>query len=340
MITISGIPLFYPFFKNPCVMPGNPNFRLNTNNLQQEGIAFVIFLVLGFSLQPLFSDGFFFSVNKQFNSLKYLNVEFKSNKNLNVKYNFERYNQIFDGSGILIFVDEKKAFINDNKKIIEITEDDKINILKPIKTNKNLFLKNLTIKKISLDSLNYLVQNKFFYEIKLYSNLKFTEKNKMSFSQKFDEKLIYNLEFLQQNDTININQSKENLIKQKENFEQKKLNLKQNIQLKELQLSQELADIKNYNFDYERNKQELKKIQSKLNIEKDMYLINEYKNKIIELNHKISSFIPKNYNSTDRLKTQINQLKNDYNKPFIYLNSDEKINTKIEFEGSLIFVEL
>jgi inner membrane protein len=24
MVTISGVPLFYPFVKNPCVIPGNP----------------------------------------------------------------------------------------------------------------------------------------------------------------------------------------------------------------------------------------------------------------------------------------------------------------------------
>ena len=28
MLTVHGVPLFYPFLRNPCVMPANPNFRL------------------------------------------------------------------------------------------------------------------------------------------------------------------------------------------------------------------------------------------------------------------------------------------------------------------------
>lgn len=36
MMTLSGVPLFFPFKKNPCVVPGNPDFRLRVSDLKSE----------------------------------------------------------------------------------------------------------------------------------------------------------------------------------------------------------------------------------------------------------------------------------------------------------------
>src|SRR5690554_4670585 len=40
MFTIQGVPLLYPFWRNPCVIPGNPDFKIKTGNVKQEGIFF------------------------------------------------------------------------------------------------------------------------------------------------------------------------------------------------------------------------------------------------------------------------------------------------------------
>lgn len=36
MVTVKGIPLFYLFFKNPCVIPANPEARIRSGNNRSE----------------------------------------------------------------------------------------------------------------------------------------------------------------------------------------------------------------------------------------------------------------------------------------------------------------
>jgi inner membrane protein len=56
MVTLAGIPLFYPFYKNPCVLPANPE-REWSGNIRQEGIILLCF-VSYFFMQDLFANGF------------------------------------------------------------------------------------------------------------------------------------------------------------------------------------------------------------------------------------------------------------------------------------------
>ena len=55
MITVSGVPLFFPFAKNPCVIPGNPHYRFETNSMRSEILVFGICGILCFTMQPLFA---------------------------------------------------------------------------------------------------------------------------------------------------------------------------------------------------------------------------------------------------------------------------------------------
>jgi inner membrane protein len=41
---LAGIPLFYPFIKNPCVLPANPEMRIRSGNIRQEGIILLCFV--------------------------------------------------------------------------------------------------------------------------------------------------------------------------------------------------------------------------------------------------------------------------------------------------------
>jgi len=75
MITVSGVPLFYPFFKNPCVIPGNPTLRFNTNCIRSELIICGICGILCFTMQPLFAHGFWTSYNRQFATIKHVDRE-------------------------------------------------------------------------------------------------------------------------------------------------------------------------------------------------------------------------------------------------------------------------
>ena len=57
MLTISGVPLLYPFLKNPCVIPGNDNYRIRTGDIKTEGVFLIGFICSLVFLQPLFNQG-------------------------------------------------------------------------------------------------------------------------------------------------------------------------------------------------------------------------------------------------------------------------------------------
>jgi len=75
MLTVKGIPLFYPFKKNPCVIPGNPKYRFRSTDFKAEAMVFGIFVMLTFSLQDLFANGFWNTYNRTWDSVKALHTE-------------------------------------------------------------------------------------------------------------------------------------------------------------------------------------------------------------------------------------------------------------------------
>ena len=103
MMTVQGVPLFYPFLRNPCVLPGNPNARFKTGNLHSETMIFCFFLLSLVFLQPLFANGFWTQYNRYFGTPKHLASEFhKSPDALNVKYTVKRGTESIKGEGICI----------------------------------------------------------------------------------------------------------------------------------------------------------------------------------------------------------------------------------------------
>jgi inner membrane protein len=57
MVTLAGIPLFYPFIKNPCVLPANPEMRIRSGNIDKKEYSFMFCFLLSF-MQDLFANGF------------------------------------------------------------------------------------------------------------------------------------------------------------------------------------------------------------------------------------------------------------------------------------------
>ncbi|MDR1340424.1 MAG: metal-dependent hydrolase [Prevotellaceae bacterium] len=58
MFTVSGVPFLYPFIRNACVIPGNPEYRFNTGDMKSELIITGVCGLLSFTMQPLFHNGF------------------------------------------------------------------------------------------------------------------------------------------------------------------------------------------------------------------------------------------------------------------------------------------
>lgn len=165
LVTIQGIPLFYPFFRNPCVIFGNPAYRLKTNNWRSELVALAIFILIGVSCVGLFKNGFWTSYNRTFGTLKHIHQEnINSDKLVKVDYSFIRDNKEYSGQGILINSQETKAIIYDSTLFTLDKNDElvKINFVKPLKTHIPKIIKETSFFSITYDSLVKVLQNKIF----------------------------------------------------------------------------------------------------------------------------------------------------------------------------------
>lgn len=195
MITVQGIPLFYPFARNPCVIPANPELRIKTNNLKSEGIAMFVFSLLTIFLQPLFANGFWTTYNNQFNTITHVFREFTSSKNaIKIEYDYTFYNQDIYGEGILVKANSNSLSLISNNKLHQINNNPNtiIKELKIIKTDSILLLDNLVFNNIELDSLDLILKNRFIIEGDIFSNNKILYNGKTA--NHYNLKNVYNSE--------------------------------------------------------------------------------------------------------------------------------------------------
>ncbi len=66
MCTRQGVPLFLPFTRARCVLPGNPNMRLSSKAPLAEIVVFLGFCLLLTTTLPLMANGFWATVNNEF----------------------------------------------------------------------------------------------------------------------------------------------------------------------------------------------------------------------------------------------------------------------------------
>lgn len=172
MATIQGVPLFYPFFRNPCVLPGNPDLRFRTGNLRTESMIFCFFIFMGVFLQPLFKNGFWTQYNRLFGTPKHLMSEFKkSDSVLKVDYDIQIGTDQFQGSGDCIFATESKIVLLDSTKF-KILDPTKCTIKEviPNRSQKKLHFEQVSFISITADSLNSLIHEFPLQNIEIQSN--------------------------------------------------------------------------------------------------------------------------------------------------------------------------
>ena len=275
MITISGIPLFYPFYKNPCVLPANPELRLHTGNLKQEGIMLFIFSLSTVFMQDLFANGFWNSINNSFGDIKHVKRQIDNNPNqMILTYNYVQNNVNFKGKGIVFYSQADKIYFfkNDSVKVLDEAKPNfHIIDLKTKKTNKKIIYKNFEFNSISEDSVNRILSKKFIISGQIISN-QFTELNSTTQGKKFNLKDFFNVHFNSKfKDSLNSDKAEKiKNISLKIEAEKRKENLH----------NEELNIIK---------KQVSDKIKL-LETAKNSYEINELKNEIISLNNRLKSF--------------------------------------------------
>ena len=253
MLTIKGIPLLYPFKKNPCVIPGNPKYRFHASDFKTEAMMFGFFLLLAFSLQDLFANGFWNTYNRKWNSLKALYTEKKIyDKVINVNYDYEEKGIRITGTGALIDADLEKALLFD-KGFISIRSENKINTLTPVRTQNKISFQQLYFSEITLDSLLQKIKDKPITTLSIRSNLpvEFTKDNRPQSGLSVELQNVYN-PVLKGNsvDSVDINIQKDLLVAEEE-INILKSKIAEQVQVEELFQKQKREAQQNYDSIYQ-----------------------------------------------------------------------------------------
>ena len=207
MMTVQGVPLFYPFLRNPCVLPGNPNARFKTGNLHSETMIFCFFLLSLVFLQPLFENGFWMQYNRYFGTPKHLASEFhKSPDALKVKYTVKKGTEIITGKGICISASDAGIVLLEENGF-HVLNKEKYTILEvlPEHIGQQLLFQTQHFMEISTDSLNQLVQQNPIKFLEIYSNQNFqvSQNNRYSNTRKFKVDYPSALFFKEEKNKIN-----------------------------------------------------------------------------------------------------------------------------------------
>jgi inner membrane protein len=196
MMTLQGVPLFYPFKKNPCVIPGNPAFRFRSSDIKTEFILMAVFIALGFSCSNLFKYGFWNNYNRQFNTIKHIHAESMIyEKALQVQYQITQNGQPKQGEAWLMeATTETLLLFEEGKGYTTITKADKLHLLHPIRTERIMQLNEMRFTGITMDSLQKVLYNKPIQTLKLQCALpvQYTKDNKPQSGTTVELENVYN----------------------------------------------------------------------------------------------------------------------------------------------------
>jgi inner membrane protein len=298
MVTVSGIPLFYPFYKNPCVLPANPDMRIKSGNIRQEGVILFVFCLLTFFMQDLFHNGFWSTINNDFNDVKHQISEYKKNTNaLDIRYDYTTYNNHYKGKGEFIQASDDEIFILENNQIKILKKGTPglvIKTLKTYKTKKKIIQTKLEFSDYTQEKINVILHNTFVASGVFYSNFATAiTTNPVETKKKFQITNQYNISFKSESqDTIQASKKKK-------------------IQDLEMKIRVENHNIATANKEYyeSQNLLEIEKLKLKKGLQD--YELNECKKNIIELENKIGNFNLKNSIMVQEYQKQIAELKKE-----------------------------
>jgi len=165
MLTIQGIPLFYPFSRAPCVVPANPAYRVRSGNVKSETIAFMFFSVVVLSSYDLFINGFWTSYNRSFGTIAHVEREFKNSPNfVTVDFSY-LFNGVFvSGTGVVVDASpfESIVFTNQNEILRLTAEDNRMRDIEILPSKNDMIYKinEVDFYSISIEQLTKLISNK------------------------------------------------------------------------------------------------------------------------------------------------------------------------------------
>ena len=176
MITVSGVPLFYPFLKWSCVIPGNPAYRFSTSNVKNEIIVCGICGFLCLSLQPLFAQGFWNSYNRQFATIRHVDRENKNTEFYIIcEYSYILNAELIEGEAIVLDSKQDELTLFDRRNVFVLNaEDPQIKIIhtRPRLSTIEKRFEELQFFSVGYDSLQRLLSGKLSSGV-IQSNRKF-----------------------------------------------------------------------------------------------------------------------------------------------------------------------
>lgn len=298
MVTLAGIPLFYPIYKNPCVLPANPEMRIRSGNIRQEGIILFMFCFLTFFMQDLFANGFWSTVNNNFNDVKHQLKEYRKSPNaLSIDYDYNIYQTNYKGTGTYIQATESEMFILTDGKILSLktnTPGIKVNLLASSKTANKIHENKIDLNDIGESELNEILKGKFISSATIYSTFGTALKsNPIEIKKKFTIENKYNIGF--------ISHLQDTIIAKREKV----------IAELELKLRNEENNVINDNKGYYLDLAALQEQKNNLKLELSNYELNETKKNIIELERKVENHKPKTNLMIAEYKKQLQKIKSD-----------------------------
>jgi len=276
MITFAGIPLLYPFYKNPCVVPANPSYRFNSNDIKSEIIVIGICGLLCFTMQPLFSNGFWTSYNRMFATIKHVDRENKNTEHYVIcEYSYILNAETKEGEAIVIASSTNELVMFDGENVITIDSNNpqiKVNYTKPYISDIEKRFEERQFFNISYDSLQSMLREKFVTSglIQSNRNVQYIDNaithftNYIKFSNRYDFRITATVDTMNTNTKRNIARLEASILQSRRKFENE-----MNTWLDHEQ--QIISLIENLKSDtlslYERNKkqQELIKLRNKSN---------------------------------------------------------------------------
>ncbi|MFK8007938.1 MAG: metal-dependent hydrolase [Saprospiraceae bacterium] len=172
MMTVAGVPLFYPWALNPCVIPGKPEARFNVSDVKSEARIFGFFGICFFLMMPLMEQGFWTSYNRTFGTQSHLKSEYNASLDLlEVEYSYKMGSQEFNGKAYVIEAGDNKTTLLENRefKFLDKTTMQAISVI-PSHTNKKLKFETKSFVSIDADSLNRLTVDSLIMEIEIVAN--------------------------------------------------------------------------------------------------------------------------------------------------------------------------
>jgi len=210
MITVSGVQFFYPFAKNPVVVPGNRAYRFKTGDKVAEIKVFGFVLVLFIFCQPLMKQGFWTSYNRLFGTMKHLASEYKKSDDLLfAKYIIRNGSVESKGSGLVMKADKNKAILwKEDDRMFDIVDAVAMNVREiiPEHTDRKFAIREMNFISISVDSLNDLTFNLPILELEVQANNSFGVHGEIEthFGKRFKKSNLNQVIFVEQEEHMEI----------------------------------------------------------------------------------------------------------------------------------------